>query len=54
MDGSSSIKEDNTSSLFQLPSLRDTDMSSQYPRPGPLPNVGNKIELNIYFLLSFL
>jgi len=29
MDGSSTMKEDNTSILLQLPSLRDNDMSSK-------------------------
>jgi len=53
MDGSSTVKEDNTSILIQLPSLRDTDMSS---KRHVLVNyqVGNKTGLKIYFLLPFL
>jgi hypothetical protein len=54
MDGSSIINEDNTSILLQLPSLRDTDMSSQSPCPGRLPKVENKLGLNIELLLPFL
>jgi hypothetical protein len=54
MDDSSTINEDNTSILLQLPSLRDTDLSSQYAYPGRLSKVGNKVGLNIYFYdLSF-
>jgi len=53
MDGSSTIKEDNTSILIQLPSLRDTDMSSQHHVLVDY-RVGNKIRLNIIFLLPFL